>query len=279
MQGTLMLGAASNLLVAPPFTCCRCRALPQRRATCLPVCSIPTTVQAAAAVAYRDEVLEQQADLLTVSSAVDGAKDVLHGRRAVADNPQSAPGSTPSTSPWQQQRARLAISDAQQMQAGLMAAEAQAVQHVASQPRQQQGSHPPTRRRHPIARASDAAQGQHAVLPQQQQREQQSQLQHQPPRHQQPQRRGRPSPQDLQRSRRSAPLQTAVRSNKQHDWQVMNWEFRQAVSCPATPACDRAVSTHASCHGAEGLCNGGTTGDHGLAAHGDERYQPQRQHF
>ena len=214
-----MLGAGRDLLFTAPHTCSGCRVLPQRRAR-IPVCSIPTTVQAPAAAAHREDVLEQQAAAISVSHDANGAANGSHAGRAVANNPRSAPGSASGSSPWQQ--TRRGLSDAQEMQAGPMAAEAQTVQHPAAQPRQQQGSQPLTRRRHPVARASNAAQGhQHAVSPQRQQREQPHQLQQQAPHQQQPQRRRRPTPHELQRSRRSAPLQTAVRSNKQHDWQVI----------------------------------------------------------
>lgn len=232
-----MLGAGSDLLFAAPHTCSSCRAVPRRRAR-IPVCSIPTTVRAAAAVAFREEVSEQQATPISVSRDVNGAANGSNAGRAVANNPQSAPGSANSSSPWQQ-RTRRALSDAQEMQASLMAAEAQVVQRPAAQPRQQQGSQPPTRRRNPIARASDAAQGhQHGVLPQHQQREQLHQLRHQPPHQQQPQRRRRPTPHELQRTRRQAPLQTVVRSNKQHDWQVIHCEqLKASLACKSMCTC------------------------------------------
>lgn len=218
-----MVGQVTVLPAGVPFRCSRGCATPRIR-VCTPICSVlarPDTARAATALAFREDVLKQP-ELGSVGSRAYGGGAAPLSASAVAERVQhagAAGSASSSSSPWQQQ-APSAASDAAELEARLMAAGAQAAQRAASQSSQlQQGSagvQPPARRRQVVSRASAegaARAGQHAL--------QQSQSQPQP------QRRRTHPPNGLQRSGRAAqpgdrpaPLQTAVRSNKQHDWQV-----------------------------------------------------------
>lgn len=212
-----MVGLATSRPLAASLGCSRGSAARGRTA---PVCSVQ--VRAASALAVREDVAEQ-AQLASESPSAAGNGGTPWGDAAAAAErvQRLAAGSAVSSSPWQL-RQRSTASDVAELEARLMlaapsqrAAPPGTVDHAGMQPQQQRGTQP-ARRRQPVSRVSEPATA-NVDSPSAPQRQRQ-----------QPQRRRTQPPNGLQRSAHpaqhaaghAAPLQTAVRSNKQHDWQA-----------------------------------------------------------
>lgn len=195
-----MLGQAGARPLHPPF---RSGQRGQK------VCSLPPTHAWAAAVAVREDVRGEQAQLASAGPSAPVGVPSSRGQPPAVTPSHASRSAGAASSPWRT-RPQLAAHEPSDVDARLLAASWQAAEQQRGSPGSAgaDSSRPMGARRQRQPVMPTATLDMHSAAAQRQQ---------------QPQRR-RKQPASLQRSRqpaaKTAPLQTAVLSGKPHDWQV-----------------------------------------------------------